>query len=316
MLKRDIEKEFRQASSEYSQDFWDVLRNPNGTSDKINRKMRNTENNSYEIPSSALARLEAKLNNRSKFRNLATVVKNYSSDSKIKIYESDDCIEWMKDYNIEFMTNNVAKDNFITIPVSNFTLANMIKLSTDFTSDTEFDLEDFLTTELAKKYVPTETMAFLNSDGKIMPTGLLSDEGGAEVGVTTETITMDDVKKLFFSVDPKYRDNGTWLMNDETALHLQTLKDNSKNYLWSSFNETLMGKPVVIDNAMPLAQKGAKVIAFGDFSNYWIIERRNPTIKTLNELYALEGQIAYLSFEYLDGKLVRPDSVKVMQISK
>lgn len=316
MLKRDIEKEFRQASNEYSQDFWNVLRNPNGTSDKITRKMRKTETNSYEIPSSTLARLEAKLKNRSKFRNLATVVKNHSSENKIKIYESDDCTEWMKDFNIEFMKNNVAKKDFITIPVLNFTLANMIKLSTDFTSDTEFNLEDFLTTELAKKYVATETMAFLNGDGKIMPTGLLSDEDGAEVGVTTEAITMDDVKKLFFSVDPKYRDNGTWLMNDETALHLQTLKDNSGNYIWSGFDSTLMGKPVVIYNAMPLAQKGAKVIAFGDFSNYWIIERRNPTIKTLNELYALEGQIAYLSFEYLDGKLVRPDAVKVMQISK
>lgn len=77
-----------------------------------------------------------------------------------------------------------------------------------------------------------------------------------------------------------------------------------------------MGKPVVIDNTMPLAQKGAKVIAFGDFSNYWIVERRNPAIKALNKLYALEGQITYLSFEYLDGKLVRSDVVKVIKISE
>lgn len=105
-------------------------------------------------------------------------------------------------------------------------------------------------------------------------------------------------------------------MNDKTALHLQTLKDSSGKYLWSGFDEALMGKPVVIDNAMPLVQKGAKVIAFGDFSNYWIVERKNSTIKTLNELYALEWQIVYLSFEYFDGKLVRPDAVKVIKISE
>lgn len=278
--------------------------------------MRNKENNSFEIPSSTLAGLEAKLKNRSKFRNLATIVKNHFDKSYVNIFESDDCIEWMKDYNIEFMKKSIIADNFRKISVSSFTLASMIKLSTDFTNDVEFDLEDLLTTELAKKYVPIETAAFINGDGKTMPTGILSNEGGAEIGVTTDAITMDDVKKLFFSVDPKYRDNGTWLMNDETALHLQTLKDSSGKYLWSGFDEALMGKPVVIDNAMPLAQKGAKVIAFGDFSNYWIVERRNPTIKTLNELYALEGQIAYLSFEYLDGKMVRPDAVKVIKISE
>lgn len=37
MFKRDIEKEFRQASSEYSKEFWEVLKNPNGTSDKITK---------------------------------------------------------------------------------------------------------------------------------------------------------------------------------------------------------------------------------------------------------------------------------------
>lgn len=222
----------------------------------------------------------------------------------------------MKDYNIEFIKKSIIADNFRKISVSSFTLANMIKLSTDFTNDVEFDLEDFLTTELAKKYVHIETAAFINGDGKTMPIGILSNEGGVEIGVTTDAITMDDVKKLFFSVDPKYRDNGTLLMNDKTALHLQTLKDSSGKYLWSGFDEALMGKPVVIDNAMPLVQKGAKVIAFGDFSNYWIVERKNSTIKTLNELYALEWQIVYLSFEYFDGKLVRPDAVKVIKISE
>ncbi len=145
---------------------------------------------------------------------------------------------------------------------------------------------------------------------------ILANTDGAEIGVETETLTLDDVKKLYFSLDSKYRENGTWLMNDEMALYLQTLKDSSGGYLWSDFDSFLMGKPVVIDNAMPLVQKGAKVIAFGDFSNYWIIERHSPTVRVLNELYALDGQIGYLSYEYLDGKLVRPEAIKVIKISE
>ena len=128
-------------------------------------------------------------------------------------------------------------------------------------------------------------------------------------------ISADTIKRLFFSLDSKYRENATWLMNDETALYLQTLKDTTGSYILSDFDGNLMGRPVVIDNAMPSSQKGAKVIAFGDFSNYWIIERHNPTIKVLNEIFSLIDQIGYLSFEYLDGKLVHPEAIKVLQLS-
>lgn len=311
---KDYEKEFRLSSNEYYDTFWDTMRNPSGYSEKIERKMRMSNTGSYELPSSTLSKLQEKLYEKSKLRKLATVVKNHSLESRIYIYESDDYIEWMKNYTIEFIKNPVIKDNFRRIEVSDFTLANLIRLGTDFTSDMNFDLEEFITTELAKKFIPFESKAFITGDGKTMPTGVLADADGGEIGVETEILTLDDVKKLYFSLDTKYRENGTWLMNDETALYLQTLKDSSGNYLWSDFDSFLMGKPVVIDNAMPLAQKGAKVIAFGDFSNYWIIERHSPTVRVLNELYALDGQIGYLSYEYLDGKLVRPDAIKVIKI--
>ena len=37
--------------------------------------------------------------------------------------------------------------------------------------------------------------------------------------------------KLYFSVKPEYRKNGVWMMNDETALTLRTLKDADGNYV-------------------------------------------------------------------------------------
>lgn len=316
MNTRDIEKEFTQASNQYSQDFWSVLKSPSCISHKITRKMKNIENGSYEIPTSTLRKLDAKIKNISKFRNIATVVKNYKTSNYIDLFEPKDYIEWVKNYNVEFMQEDILKETFRKIPLSYFTIACMIKLSSDFILDNEFNLEDFLINEFAKKYVPFENEAFINGDGKTMPTGILANEGGAEVALKVDNITLDDVKKLFFSLDPKYRENGTWLMNDETALYLQSLKDSSGNYLWQGFDSSLMGKPVIVDNSMPLAQEGAKPIAFGDFSNYWIVERGNPTIKNLNELFSLSDEIAYLSFKYLDGKLVRPDSVKVIQISE
>lgn len=124
-----------------------------------------------------------------------------------------------------------------------------------------------------------------------------------------------EIIKLYLSVDKKYRKHGTWLMNDETALALRTLKDSAGNYLWKESDETIFSKPVQIVDSMPSIGKGQKVIAFGDFSNYWLVQRFPLTIRTLKEKFAMRGQVGYLGCEYLDGKLIRKDAVKVLQMA-
>lgn len=147
-----------------------------------------------------------------------------------------------------------------------------------------------------------------------MPTGILS-ENGATVGVTASGISFDDVIRLYFSVEKQYRGNSAWLMNDETALALRLLKDANGNSLWNHANNTILGKPVYIDNHMPSAGAGAKPIAFGDFSFYWIVEREPFTVRVLKEKFFEAGQIGYLAYEFLDGKLIQPEAVKVLQIT-
>lgn len=136
----------------------------------------------------------------------------------------------------------------------------------------------------------------------------------AVTGHITSDITYNDVIRLFFSLDKEYRRNAVWIMNDETALKLRTLKDASGNYLWNHTDDTIMGKPVHISNYMPNEAAGTKPIAFGDFSYYWIIDRMPFTMRRLNELYITKGQICYLGYEYLDAKLIRPDAIHVMQM--
>ncbi len=168
---------------------------------------------------------------------------------------------------------------------------------------------------LAKNFGRAEDNAFINGTGVNMPTGILAAEGGAEVGVTTDTLTYDDVVKLFFSVKPEYRRNAVWIMNDETALALRSLKDDSGNYIWNHANDTILGHKVMISEFMPGAQSGSKPIAFGDFGYYWIVNRRPVSIRTLTEQFVHLDCIGYLGYEFLDGKLIRPEAIKVMQMS-
>ena len=104
-------------------------------------------------------------------------------------------------------------------------------------------------------------------------------------------------------------------MNDETALALRKLKDKDGNYLWQENMDTILGKPVYISEFMPSIATGKKVIAFGDFRYYWILNRRPLAVRALKEKFELYDQTGYLAMEYIDGKLVNREAIKDMQIS-
>ena len=106
-----------------------------------------------------------------------------------------------------------------------------------------------------------------------------------------------------------------WIVNDETALYLRTLKDSNGNYLWNHSDNTILGKPVEYSPYMPGIESGKKPIAFGDFSYLWLVERQPLSVKVLKEKYILEGQIGYAAYERLDAKLIVPEAGKVLQLA-
>ena len=104
-------------------------------------------------------------------------------------------------------------------------------------------------------------------------------------------------------------------MNDKTALALRKLKDADGNYLWNNSYDTILGKQVLISEFMPDIEAGAKPIAFGDFSYYWVIGRKPVSVRILVEKFTFYDQIGYLAIEFLDGKLVRSEAIKVVEIA-
>lgn len=77
---------------------------------------------------------------------------------------------------------------------------------------------------------------------------------------------------------------------------------------------TILGKEVLISEYMSNATAGASPVAFGNFSYYIIIDRDHTSVKVLREKFAINSQIGYLGVEFLDGKLVRSEAIKVLKI--
>lgn len=206
-------------------------------------------------------------------------------------------------------------EDFTINTVDSWKLAALVKMDAAFINDASFDIENYLINRFAKNFGRAEDNAFINGNGSEMPTGILNDTNGADVGITTAEITYDKVIGLYFSIKPEYRKNAVWLMNDATALALRTLKDSAGNYLWRDSDDTILGKKVIMSEYMPDAESGSKPIAFGDFSYYWVIGRSPIGVRTLTEKFAAVDQLGYLAYEFLDGKLIRPEAIKVLQIA-
>ena len=194
-------------------------------------------------------------------------------------------------------------------------LAVFVKLDDDFVHNASFDIEDYLTSRLAKNFAKAEDYGYITGTGDHMPTGILSLTDGAEAGVHADSITYDNVIRLFFALNEEYRKNAVWMMNDNTALTLRLMKDEAGNPLWNQANDTILGKRVVISNDMPDEEEGETPIVFGDFSYYWIIDRSPVSVQTLKEKFVTLDQIGYLAMEFLDGRLIRRDALQGMKIN-
>lgn len=292
-------------SPEYDRDFWNAVRGNSNAKKNLDAGKHNMTG-TFKLPAVSMKKYKAALLEENPFRSIATIINAPGTDHTIKTYDAEDIATWLGENTLEFYD---GVDDFRSISVENHRLGTIIRISDDFTADAKFDIEKYLTTSFAKRIGRTEEDAFVNGDGVDKPTGILTT---AEVGAETSELTYEDVVKLYFFVDKQYRKNGVWMMNDETAQTLRTLKDEGGNYIWNHTNDTIMGKRVIISNAMPTTEKP---IAFGDFSYYWIVQRLQLTVRPLTEKYALHQQIGYLGYEHLDGKLIRPDAIKVLQIA-
>jgi HK97 family phage major capsid protein len=298
-------------TSLYNKTFWNVIRGNQPISAEMNEGADNA--GGYITPMEFNDKYSKALEKENVFRRLGTVVHTTSSEGTIHAVSSTGTAEWVN----EMIAIPESTDTFAQFPIKSNKLASLTRIKEQFVKDNNFDLERYLQNEFSRRFGRSEEQAFINGNGTDAPCGILNATGGGEIGVTTTgAITYDEVIKLYFSLDSEHRRNAVWLMNDETALTLRTLKDVNGNYLLNTSDNTILGKPVQYSSYMPNAESDKLPIAFGDFSYYWIIQRQSLSIRILKEKYSLNGQLGLLAYERLDGKLILSEAVKLLKMAQ
>lgn len=311
----DGEAKKGRASDQYKRTFWNAMRRKNYFDVDNALQIGTDSEGGYLVPDEFESTLVEALEEENFFRSIATVIQTSSGDRKIPVVASKGEAAWID----EEGAFTESDDTFSQVSIGAYKVGTMIKVSDELLNDSAFNLEAYISKEFGRRIGAKEEEAFLAGDGTGKPTGIFHTSGGAADGTTTSTanISFEDVMDLFYSVKSPYRKKAVWVLNDTTVKALRKLKDNNGNYIWQPSVQTgqpdmILNRPYQTSSYVPEVEAGKKVMAFGDFSYYWIADRQGRSFKRLNELFAATGQVGFLASQRVDGRLVLPEAVKTL----
>lgn len=306
------------SSNEYNNAFWKTMRNKNSFDVQNALQIGTDSEGGFLAPDEFEKILIESLEEQNIFRQLANVITTSSGDKKIPVVASKGTASWVDEEGVI----PESDDSFGQVSIGAYKLATMIKVSEELLNDSVFNLESYIAKEFARRIGAKEEESFFIGDGTGKPTGIFNATGGATLGVTAGSataITLDEIMDLFYSLKSPYRKNAIFTMNDSTVKAIRKLKDGNGQYIWqpsvtAGQPDTILNRPVKTSAYVPTLGSAAKTIAFGDFSYYWVADRQGRSFQRLNELYAATGQVGFKATQRVDGKLILPEAIKVLQM--
>ena len=302
------------AAAEYKEAFWNAMRGREFVRNALS--IGTDEQGGYLVPDEFARTLVQALQDHNIIRGLARIIPTSSGEMQIPVVAGEGTASWVAEAG-EIPDSDSTFDQVL---LGAYKIGTMIRISRELLADSAFPMESFIAEEFGRRIGTLEEDAFINGDGVHKPTGVLTE---AQIGTTVSSvtaITFDDVMDLFHSLRTPYRNRAVFITNDLTVKVLRKLKSNDGQYLWQpsvamGLPDTILGRPVHVSGYVPVIEAEAKVMAFGDFSFYWIGDRQGKTFQRLNELYSRTDQVGFKATQRVDGKLILPEAVQVLQMA-
>ncbi|MCL2577974.1 MAG: phage major capsid protein [Defluviitaleaceae bacterium] len=303
------------ASNEYNEDFMNVMRG-NTPAHNVLSTTPNSDGG-YLVPTEFERRIVQGLEEENVIRKIARVITT-GAEREIPVAASGSTATWTGE-NAKIPESGMKFDQKT---LDAFKLTNRIKVSIELMQDSMFDLAAYIAEDFARAFGAAEEEAFCIGTGVGRPTGLFTAKG-ADVGLTAAangTIKADELIDLVYSLKSPYRRKAVFLMNDKTVAVVRKMKDANGQYLWQPSvqggePDKLLGYGLHTSPFVPLVKAGGLPIAFGDFTNYWIADRMRRTMQRLNELYAENGQVGFIGTQRVDGKVILPEGIKLLEMA-
>ncbi|MBV7393581.1 phage major capsid protein [Mameliella sediminis] len=272
--------------------------------------------------------IKSKLDSKVSIRAISNVVNVDASSFDVLIDLNDTGAGWANETSATAETGTPTIER-ISIPL--FELNAMPKVSQRLLDDSAFDVEGWLASRIADKFVRAEASAFVNGDGVDKPTGFLTHAtvdndvwswgslGYVPSGAASDLGDGDFLIDLTYALDARYRPNASFVMNSKTAAAIRKLKDNDGRHLWTDGlaagePSRLLGYPVLIVEDMPDVAADAFPVAFGDFgAGYTVAER--PDLRVLRDPFSAKPHVLFYASKRVGGDVSDFAAIKLARIA-
>jgi HK97 family phage major capsid protein len=197
--------------------------------------------------------------------------------------------------------------------------------------DSAIDIGGWLADEVGIEFNEQEGDSFIHGNGVEKPKGIAgytmianSGYSWGKVGFTvsghaTLLNNADKLIDLQHSLKAIYRGSSAWLMNDITFSVLRKFKDGEGNYLWrpglqEGQSDTLLGKPVEIDDNVDDIGAGKFPVFFANFKRAYLIIDRLGT-RVLRDPYTSKPFVLFYTTKRVGGGIVMYEAIKALKIS-
>lgn len=202
--------------------------------------------------------------------------------------------------------------------------------------DAQFDVEGWLSGEIAREFAKAEGAAFINGNGTNKPKGFLtytttneSDAvrafgslqyvaSGVAGGFPT-TNPQDKLVDLVQALKAPYRQGAVFVMNSATLARIRKFKTSDGAFLWQPSlavgqPATLLGYPVIEAEDMPDVAADSLSIAFGNFQHGYVIAERNET-SILRDPFTNKPFVQFYAVKRIGGAVTNSEAIKLMKFA-
>jgi len=201
---------------------------------------------------------------------------------------------------------------------TDFLTTGSVKVSLAELQDSAFDIDAFIRDSFGKRWFRGVNYLVTNGSSSgnvqsILGAGIVASPYSS-AGITsasTGAIGYADIAGLYASLDPAYEQNASFVFNSTTRGYLLKIEDSLGRPLFvpspsANTFDMLLGKKVVLNQAMPNVASGNVAVQYGDFKAGYMYRPVKPglAIFRLNELYMASGMVGFIGYARAGGVIM------------
>src|SRR5690606_26863931 len=255
------------------------------------------------------------------YGGLAGVVRNVSTSAGEPLHYPSLALDQNKAEIVDEATGPVSGADLVFDQVvlnaysyqSNGANGEPFRVTRELLQDSKFDIAGEISRAAGERIARALADDLVAGDGTSPPEGITASTGPSAT-FAGDALTYEELVDAVHKIDPAYRRNGVWVFNDSTLAAIRKLTDTngrpllegSHEGIASGFSATLLGYPVVVDQAFEDFGNGVFGV-FGDLKEGYVL-RNVKGVELLADPYSAMNtrEILYTAWARFDGKIRNP----------